>query len=284
MAKPIERRASFLILCLSPILGLIVGGLGAAGLDAVKFWVAAGVVFVILLSAWILGAREALSGDETRQPPAIAGGLLALVWSSTAIFAAMGPPDQATLAENLVRYPILMLDALCIGIALVAVCRAIQDTGERVFSPLALGSIVTATPLYFIFLTVQLVLYREMARDPSAVRPVWLGTIDDVALILFFFGAVLTYVSTAALAAAMGRAGWLRPSHRRVYVGLCLFALIGVGARILESLSSPKASLWGFDQPYALPGFVLMIPAVPWIMPCLLGFVLLRRAAAHAPE
>jgi len=130
---------------------------------------------------------------------------------------------------------------------------------------------------------VQLVLYREMGRDLSAVRPAWLASIDEISLFLFFFGAVLTYASTAALAAGMGTAGWLRPSHKRVYVGLCLFALVGVGVRIVEALSSPRASLWGFDHVYALPGFVLMIPAVPWIMPCLLGFVLLHRAGAQAP-
>jgi len=125
MAKPIERRTSFLILCLSPIPILIAGGLGAAGHHALKFWAATGAILVILLSTWSLGGREVLSGEATRQRLAIAGGLLASVWSSIAIFAAMGPPDQATLAENLIRYPILMLDALCIGIALVVVCRAI---------------------------------------------------------------------------------------------------------------------------------------------------------------
>jgi hypothetical protein len=46
---------------------------------------------------------------------------------------------------------------------------------------------------------------------------------------------------------------------------------------VMRGLSVPEIS--GNTAPwYTRPGVIVGIPAIPWIMPCLLGVVLLRRA------
>jgi hypothetical protein len=48
----------------------------------------------------------------------------------------------------------------------------------------------------------------------------------------------------------------------------------GISLPLIDNLP-----MWGFKTPwYTIPGFIFAIPAIPWIMPCLFGVVLLRRA------
>ena len=49
---------------------------------------------------------------------------------------------------------------------------------------------------------------------------------------------------------------------------------------VVRGVSFPELS--GNTAPwYVRPGFIAGIPAIPWIMPCLLGVVLLRRAGSE---
>jgi len=91
---------------------------------------------------------------------------------------------------------------------------------------------------------------------------------------LLFVACPLTHLASAAFAASCGRAGWLGRGAARADV-------------ILNLVTVPFIVLWGLAFPdptamstpwYTRPGFVAGIPAVPWIMPCLQGVVLLRRA------
>jgi len=98
-----------------------------------------------------------------------------------------------------------------------------------------------------------------------------LGTTLDVILDL---GVLLTYLATAAFAASLGKVQWLGRGAARAYIGVSFVALLflvirGVAYPDPKALSTP----W-----YTNPGFIVGIPAVPYIMPFLLGVVLLRRA------
>lgn len=78
---------------------------------------------------------------------------------------------------------------------------------------------------------------------------------------------------TATLAHSLARAGWLgrRPALAYVLLNILAFALL-----LVRGLSFPTPGAnpgpW-----YTRPGFVVGIPAMPWVMPYLLGAAILRR-------
>lgn len=259
----------------------IAGAMRASGIANVHYGLAAALVAAIVLAGWTLGMGALRSDAVERQRLALAGGLLIAAWAVITIFAAMGPPHLATLAENTIRYPLILMDAIAIAGGLVVLREALSDAGERFYSTLGFAAIMLASPLYIIFAAVQLGGYRAMERGGSGQEASGIAALDELSLILLFFGVVLTYLATAAFAASLARTGWIGRTSSRVFVGTSLFAALCVGIRATEALASVQNPMWGFQKWYAFPGFVFLIPAVPWIMPCLIGIVLLRRAGAE---
>jgi hypothetical protein len=241
---------------------------------------AAALVVAILVAGLALGGGALRADNVERQKLALAGGLLVSAWAVIAIFAAMGPPHLATLSENKLRYPLILMDAIAIAGGLLVLREALSGAGERLFSTLCSVAIVFATPLYIVFCAVQLGVYRAVERAGSEQAVAEITSLDEVSLILLFVGVMLTYLATAAAALALARTRWLGRMASRVIMGVSLFALLCVAVRMAEALASTQNPLWGFSQWYSLPGFILAIPAVPWIMPCFIGVVLLRRASA----
>ncbi|MDA1261243.1 MAG: hypothetical protein O3A20_11575 [Planctomycetota bacterium] len=285
MSTPSTIRRSFGFLCLSPLLIALVAGLGPLGVSGGIQWPLAGILMVaMLLAAWFLGAREICGVDPQRRRLAAAGLLLVLALTGITVFAVLGPPQEASLGDNQLRYPLLLINSIAVAGALILLREALVADGEGFHSTLGFAAVLIAAPLYVAFHAMQLVEYRSLARLGSETMTPEIALMDQLSLILLFFGATLTYLATAAFAAAMGKLRWLGSTTSRVYVTISLLAALCVGIRIVEAFSSAQSPLWGFDHWSSLPGFVLLIPAVPWLMPCLLGIVLLRRAGAGAPQ
>ena len=85
---------------------------------------------------------------------------------------------------------------------------------------------------------------------------------------------------TAACASSLGRVEWLKRGATHTFMIVSFIALLFLMIRGLQypdpaALSTP----W-----YTNPGFVVGIPAVPFIMPFLLGVVLLRRAGEEQSQ
>jgi hypothetical protein len=90
--------------------------------------------------------------------------------------------------------------------------------------------------------------------------------------------AVLTYVATAAFAAALGELGWLGRTSSRVFVGVSLFVILCQGVTVAVLTRTPGDPTAVVTHWYAIPGMAGAVPALPLIMPFLFGVVLLRRA------
>lgn len=89
----------------------------------------------------------------------------------------------------------------------------------------------------------------------------------------------LTYVATAAFAASLARAQWLGRRASLAYIIVSFIASFFIVIKVLEHPDPAAASIpW-----YTVPGFILGVPALPLIMPSLLGVVLLRRAGDEQP-
>ena len=127
-----------------------------------------------------------------------------------------------------------------------------------------------AAYLVWMSFTLGMVVVRVQAGQiPPAVSAVY-----DVYDILLFFACILTYLTTAAFATSLGRAHWLGRGATRAYVIVSFVALLFL---VLRGFSYPD--LTASSTPWYLsPAFIAGIPAVPWIMPFLLGLVLARRA------
>ena len=224
-------------------------------------------------AAWTLGARAITSTSRGPQFLALSGillitpfALLALLWVG------LGPPWQATPAENQMRYLVLTAMAIAIVVGLVVLREALGEADIKFRSSVGFATIMLAGPLYLLFDALAFGVSTARLHGgevPSAFRD--LNTAID--MILFLAGA-LTYFATAAFAVALGQARWIGRGAARAFMIISLVALLLLVIRGLHfpdprALSTP----W-----YTNPGFIVGIPAVPFIIPFLFGVILLRRA------
>src|SRR4029077_19510401 len=104
------------------------------------------------LVASALGARAVTTQARGPRLLAMAGiflvtpfALLALLWVG------LGPPWQATPAENQMRYLVLTAMAIAIVVGLVVLREALAEADEKFRSSVGFAAILLAGPLYLIF-------------------------------------------------------------------------------------------------------------------------------------
>ena len=268
----ITRRVSYVFLCLVPFLLFPLVGVRALRIPGVYQTVGAVLFTAIIIAAWLLGVR-AIKGPEGRQRLALAGTFL-LVPSTlfSLLWIGLASPGEATPVENRMRFLVLVVGSIAVMGGFVVLREALHEAGERVYSTLGSAANMLAGAAYLVWMSFTLgmvVVKVQAGQIPAAVRAVY-----DVYDILLFFACILTYLTTAAFATSLGRARWLGRGATRAYVIVSFVALLFL---VLRGFSYPD--LTASSTPWYLrPAFIAGIPAVPWIMPFLLGVVLLRRA------
>lgn len=267
------RRVSYVFLCLVPFLNFVVVGVRALRVPGV--YQVAGVAYfaAIALAAWTLGARAIRADAQDRRLLGLAGTLLITSFALVSLlWVGLGGPWQATAAENQMRYLVLIVMATAIVGGFVVLREALREAGERFHATLGFAAIMLSGPLYLVWNTFAFATFfgkEHIGEVPPAL--IQLGDTTDV---LLFVAAFLTYLATLAFAASLGRVQWLGRGATRAFMivnGIALLFLVIRGLHYPDprALSTP----W-----YTNLGFVVGIPAVPFIMPFLLGVVLLRRA------
>jgi len=266
------RRIAYIFLCALPFVAIALASahpLRTAGLSQILGVV---VFAAIVLAVWLAGPRRVDLGDEARRKQALAGLLLIVPWAIISLlWVGIGPPFQATLSENYMRYLVLVWSSIIVTIGCVIQRDVLIDSGERICSSIGFATSLTAGAAYLICLNLSLArtalaLHGE-ETPPSAILGDYYSAIEFVA-------CVTTYATTAVFAAGMGRARLLGRSAAAVYVTMALILVLLI---ILRGLEFPEISAntapW-----YTRPGVMAGIPAIPWVMPSLLGVVLLRRS------
>jgi hypothetical protein len=222
------------------------------------------------LAAWILGARAIMTGSRESRLLAIAGiflitpfALLALLWVG------LGPPWEATLPENQMRYLVLAAMTIAIVVGFVVLRQALGDADKN---SVGFAAILLAGPLYLIFNAFGFGVATARLHG-GEIPPAFRDLNEVIDMILFLAGA-LTYIAAAAFAISLGQAKWIGRGAARTFTIVSLVALLLLVIRGLH-FPDPKAlsTPW-----YTSPGFIVGIPAVPFIIPFLFGVVLLRRA------
>ena len=146
----------------------------------------------------------------------------------------------------------------------------LHEAEERVFSVLGFSATIIATGLFVLFTLGALTIYDLVAKQASAGNiPAWTSPLQILISSWLELYAVLSYLATSLYAMALSKAGWLAK------FGCAAFAGLGAIAAVLALIAiiTPNGTgtlTHGF--------FVLLIPAVPLILPYLLGVNLVRRA------
>jgi hypothetical protein len=273
-----DRRISYVFLCATPFLAIAAGGVRALRTPGV-YHVIGGVLFtVICIAAWKLGARAIRADVEDRRQLGLAGALLVAPFAILALmWVGLGPPWEATAAENQMRYLVLMVMASAVTAGVVVLKEALSEAGERFYSTLSFAAIILAGPLYLIYITFAF--GASVAKEHTGQMPPAIVSLNVVLDPLMSLGAALTYCATAVLAASLRRIGWLGRRATVAYVIVNSVALFFLAIRASQ-YPDPAASAAPW---YTSPGFIVSIPAVPFIMPFLLGVVMLRRAGDEQP-
>jgi hypothetical protein len=165
---------------------------------------------------------------------------------------------------------LLLANAIAGGF--VVLREALSEAGERFYGTLGFAAIMLSGPLYLIWNTFAFGAF--FGKEHAGEVPAAIISLRDTLDVLLDLGAVLTYLATAAFAASLGRVQWLGRRATRAFIIVSFVAFLFLMIRGLQ-YPDPRA----LSHPwYTNPGFVVGIPAVPFIMPFLFGVVLLRRA------
>ena len=274
------RRVSYVFLCIVPFLNFAVVGVRAFRVPGVYQAVGVAYFAAIAIAAWTLGAR-AIGADlqGRRRLLGLAGTLLVTPFALVALlWVGLGAPWQANAAENQMRYLVLIVMATAIAGGFVVLREALSEAGERFYATLGFAAIMLSGPLYLFWNTFAFAAF--FGKEHAGEMPAAIISLRDMLDLLLFVAAFLTYLATVAFAASLGRVQWLGRRATRAFMivsGVALLFLVIRGLQYPDprALSAP----W-----YTNPGFVVGIPAVPFIMPFLFGVVLLRRAGEEQSQ
>src|SRR5712692_1986705 len=265
------RRVSYVFLCIVPFLSFVVVGVRALRVPGV--YQAIGVTYfaAIAIAVWALSAGAIRADVQGRRLLRLAGTLLITPFALVALlWVGIGGPWQATAAENQMRYLVLIVMATAIAGGFVVFREALSEAGERFYATLGFAAIMLSGPLYLIWNIFAFAAF--FGKEHAGEVPAAIVSLRDMMDLLLFVAGFLTYLATAAFAASLGRVQWLGRGAACAFMIVNAVALLFL---VMRGVQYPdgRATPW-----YTSPGFIVGIPAVPFIMPFLLGVVLLRRA------
>ena len=269
------RRASYLVLCVIPV--LIAPLIGVRALRVPVLHEVLGILLfgAVVASGWWLARPEIESRSDVASMIRAAGAFLLLPTALIALlWVGLATPWDATVSENKMRYAVLLAGSIGVTVGFVLLKEALTASGEHLFSTLAFAASLLSGATYVVWTSFQLGDFA-LRLDAGSASPAVLSTNNVFDALLFAAGA-LAYAATAAFAHSLAKTRWIGRNTSRAYVALSLLAL---ALLMLRGVSFPSP---GSDPApwYMRPGFIVGIPAVPWFMPYFLGVLLLRRAGA----
>ncbi len=267
------RRLSLIVLCAALIGAAVVFGVPNAYTLATYCMIAVVLLTMICVAAWSVGARAVVAAAEENRWVAVSGVLLIAPLTLFSLLAGIGPPGGQSDSDNELRYVVLFIGAFAVGAGFIVLTEALRAAHERLYSTLGYAAISCATPLYLIWATILIGHFREQIAHPGETVP-WVVSLLDLSDVVLFFAGALTYAATAAFAMSLGRIHWI---GRGAAAGFAIASFVALLCLAVRGLGFPDPARV-FAHWYSIPGYVVGIPAVPWMIPCVLGIMLLHRA------
>jgi hypothetical protein len=271
------RRVSYVFLCIVPFLTFLVVGVRAFRVSGVYQAVGVAYFAAIVIATWTLSAGAIKADVQSRRLLGMGGTLLVTPFALVALlWVGLGGPWQATASENQMRYLVLIVMASAIAGGFVVLREVLSQAGERFYATLGFAAIMLSSPLYLIWNIFAFAAF--FGKEHAGEMPAAIVSLRDMLDLLLFVAGFLTYLATSAFAASLGRVQWLGRGAARAFMIVNAVALLFL---LMRGLQYPdgRATPW-----YTSPGFIVGIPAVPFIMPFLLGVVLLRRAGEEQSQ
>ena len=266
-------KVAFVILSAAPF--VVAGLVAAIPLRAAGVHIPVGIVaFAVIAVAVFLFVQNGARSEEGREMKT-AGVLFIVPFSLFALlWVGIATPYHSTPTENLMRYEVLVIGAIAVTCAFLFLFRIVSRRGEQYFSTYFLGVSMLAGAAYLVWHCFQAGMWLIRIKNDT-IAPEHRADLLSIFDLYLFFATILTYVATGMAALSMAKANLLSSRASKVY--LCVSAL-GVLFIIFRGVVYPGDPRTSNPALYEVPGILAGIPAMPWLMPSLLGAVLLRRS------
>ncbi len=267
-------KATFVALAAAPF---VIAALVAANpIRTAGYHIPVGILAFIVLAVLVFQfLRIGVRSNDGRELAA-AGVLFILPFALFALlWVGIATPYHTTPAENLMRYEVLAIGAIAVTCAFVFLFRIVADHGDRFLNTLFFGTSMLAGVAYLIWHCFQAGMW--LVRTKNDIITPHMADMISIFDVFVFFGTILTYIATALAALSMARANLLSTRASKIYLALSIFGALAV---ILRGVTYPGDPRTYTPALYEVPGLIAGIPAMPWLMPCLLGIVLLKRSAS----
>ncbi len=278
-ATPLKRNVSQLYLLFVPLLVILLGfGLGKTNYTFyVPIWLVN--VFLMVLAAWILGLHTINTKNSNRHLVLGAFSLIVPIILVSMFFGLGPPPDTSqswvdTAIEQQVRYSMLVMAGIGIVIGFALLREFLKNESENFYSLLGLTAIIIAIPIFILdmlfwgFYLPEL--FKIVVASHAEKLPDWFQPTRVLFGLLSVVEVALTYLAIAAFSVSLRKVGLLRISSTRIYLVISLFAFLII-------VLSPF-----FPEVLTEAGFVVSIPAIPFLMPYYMGVILLRKVGNAA--
>jgi len=239
-------------------------------------------VLLMSLSAWTLGVNNLKSGNEDRKDVTKIGVMMIIPWGLFSIFFGMGPPPATvtgwldTAAEQQTRYYVLIIGGVVAAAGFALLAQYLTKAGERFYGLLGRVLITIALPLFVLnmlywgqFLTEA---FRGFTDLSTTNRPAWYIAIRSTFYHIAIVEVALLYLATALFVAGLHAVRIFDTTACRIYI------VINIVFTLLSVLSMD------LPEPLGTIAYITSIPAIPFIMPYLIGVNLIRRAGDLMPE
>lgn len=184
------RRAGYLILCLVPIFIVPL-----AGARALRVPVVHEVLGIVLFGAIAVGigclARPQVGArsDHASALRVAAAFLLSPTALIALLWVGLATPWDATPSENKMRYAVLLAGSVGVTAGFVLLKDALAESGERLFSALALATSVLSGAAYVVWSSFQLGYFALMVAHGEVSPPV--ASMNNVFDALLFAASAL---------------------------------------------------------------------------------------------
>lgn len=273
-AKRLKRNASRIYLYLIPFLVVILGfGIGKISYTVyLPVWIF-NVVLMIMASR-VIGLNVIKLNPENRN--LIIGAFFLIVpMVLISMFFGLGPPPDTpkewveTATEQQVRYSMLAVTGLFIAFGFALIREKLKEKGENLYSLIGFIAIMIAIPLFILdmlfwgFTLTES--FKILISTNSEKLPEWFKPIRVLFGMISVLEVALTYLATSVFAVSLKLTGLTGKISSKVYVVISIIAFL----IILISNFLP--------EPFITAGFIVSIPAIPFIMPYYIGVNLLHR-------
>ncbi len=270
-----SRKISYIYLLSIPAIGFILAF--SIGYSSYKIYVPLWIINSILMvySAWVLGFSKIRSENKDTVLTARGAFLLIIPFILISMFAGLGPPPETaigwvdTMTEQKIRYFMLVVAGIFVAFGLAILSEKLREEGEDYYSKLGWIAFSIAIPLFIINMLYWGFYLSEFLSFQISTgienRPEWFAPIRKLFGLISVVEVSLSYLSTALFAISFKITGKIGRTSCRVYVLISSIALLII---VLSAF---------FEEQFLIAGFIVSIPAVPFIMPYLIALNLLKK-------